>query len=144
MSHKQTAFTLAETMIALTVFAFILFMIHFASQFVQNEKKTANLINYQRTLMQLENPDRQYEWDRQGNQIYFVSARREDQRVYFRLNKNVLQLTTDQGGTMPIVSGVSDFKLLENQGRLHFVIIFSRKERYETDLLLKRHLASKD
>lgn len=144
MYRKESAFTLIETLIALAVFAFVLFLIYFALQFFQNEKKTANLISYQRALMQLESPERQYEWVAEKNRIYFVSDRRGNQKMRFRLSKNTLQLTTDQGGTMPIVAGVTHFELQEVNHRLHFSLFFSGKEHYETDLLLKKRASKAD
>lgn len=138
--NRQKSFTIIETVISLGIFAIILFLIQFAVQYTKQEKATTNLISYHRMLMQLENDDRAYYWsDEKSQQIYFVSEDKIKQKIFLRLKNHILQLTTSDGGTMPMLAAVDKFKLTVNDNKVHFSLLFDSGENYETTLLLAKY-----
>ncbi|AZZ61510.1 competence protein ComGF [Oenococcus sp. UCMA 16435] len=138
--NRQKSFTILETIISLGIFALIILIIQFAIQYIKNEKQTTNIINFQRMLLQLEDPSRSYHWSQtKEGKIYLLTSEKNNQRVNFRLKNHVFQLTTSDGGTMPIISQIENFKLSLVHERICLSLHFDTGEHYESNLLLEKY-----
>ena len=138
--NRQKSFTILETIISLGILALIILIIQFAIQYIKSEKQTTNVINFQRMLLQLEDPSRSYRWAQtKEGKIYLLTSEKNNQRINFRLKNHVLQLTTSDGGTMPIVSQIEHFKLSLVREKICLSLYFYTGEHYESNLLLEKY-----
>ncbi|MFT8729861.1 MAG: competence type IV pilus minor pilin ComGF [Oenococcus oeni] len=137
---RQKSFTILESIVALGIFALIVLIIQFAIQYIKKEKQTTNTINFQRMLLQLEDSSRSYRWAQtKEGKIYLLSIGKRNQKINFRLKNHSLQLTTSDGGTMPIVSQVKDFELEQLNEKIYLSLYFDSGECYESNLLLEKY-----
>ncbi len=91
-------------------------------------------------LLQLEDPSRSYHWSQtKEGKIYLLTSEKNNQRVNFRLKNHVFQLTTSDGGTMPIISQIENFKLSLVHERICLSLHFDTGEHYESNLLLEKY-----
>ncbi|WP_180373976.1 ComGF family competence protein, partial [Oenococcus oeni] len=89
---------------------------------------------------QLEDPSRSYRWAQtKEGKIYLLSIGKRNQKINFRLKNHSLQLTTSDGGTMPIVSQVKDFELEQLNEKIYLSLYFYSGEYYESNLLLEKY-----
>ncbi|MDR0899548.1 MAG: ComGF family competence protein [Lactobacillaceae bacterium] len=132
MLLKKNSFTLIETAVSLLVFLITLGLISTISTVLKTNTYYANSINFYTMMIQLEDPKKEFEFIKNENNQTFL---KKDEQVYIlKMAGNKIILTTEDGGTMPLLNGVSTASF--NNDRI--IVSWPNGEENEARILLKK------
>lgn len=132
------SFTIFEILISLSIFAAILSIFSLSFSNFKKREKNSYFIEYHQMILKIEDRYGKTEWSDKDQKIRFLTNGHEDTYSYFRFKNASVQMTTSEGGTMPLIDNVKRFKIFSINDRLNILVEFLDGTTFQNRLMIKK------